>query len=204
MPANENPVLESDGKINRLRHTRGYLCGAMDRTVDGGVEWRVNIQEDLRDLDVYWLDPTRKPIDIGIEDLENREYRHRMMQAHNYDAVRSDMKIIRGVDLRMVDVSDFIIVNLDLEIHATGTYEELYLANRQKKPVIIRIVQGKENTPDWLLGTLPHEMFFSTWKEVHNYLRHIDRDPVIQHFNRWYFFDYSMCSIYGGGNVTER
>jgi len=58
------------------------------------------------------------------------------------------MKQIRPVDLRMVDICDFLVVNLDLQVHACGTYEELFWANRMKKPVLIRIEQGIEHTPD--------------------------------------------------------
>lgn len=42
------------------------------------------------------------------------------------------MKVIRSVDLRLVDISDFMIVNLDLETHPCGTLEEIFWANRQK------------------------------------------------------------------------
>jgi hypothetical protein len=163
----------------------------MDRVKDGGLGWRQQIQHDLRDLNVCWLDPTNKPIDIGIEDMENRQQRHLWKLANNYDAVRNDMKIIRRVDLRMVDISDFMVANLDLDVHACGSYEEIYLANREMKPVIVHVEQGKENSPDWLIGVLPHEMIFSTWAEVHNYLRHVAHDPVVENFKRWYFFDFA-------------
>jgi len=179
-------------KINRLKYSRGYLCGAMDRTKDNGVGWRHKIQRDLVDLEIVWIDPTCKPIDIGIEDMENRERRAMLKQLHNFEAVRNDMKIIRSVDLRCVDISDMLIVNIDLEIFSCGTWEELFLANREMKPIILHIEQGKENCPDWLFGTLPHEMIFSTWEEVHDYLRHIAHDPVVESFKRWYFFDYSI------------
>jgi len=165
----------------------------MDRVQDGGLGWRVDIQKVTAELEVFWMDPTHKPIDIGIEDLENREHRHRMKDAGMFDVVATDMRIIRSVDLRMVDISDFLIVNLDLDVHACGTYEELYLGNREKKPIIIRIEQGKAAVPDWLLGTVPHAMIFSTWEEVQNYLMHIAYDPVIEHFKRWLFFDYTQC-----------
>ena len=46
----------------------------------------------------------------------------------------------------MVDICDFLVVNLDLDVHATGTYEELYWANRMKKPILVRIEQGMEHT----------------------------------------------------------
>ena len=63
-------------------------------------------------------------------------------------------------------------------------------ANRQKKPVLVRIEQGKEHTL-WLYGMLPHQMIFSTWDQVKTYLRHIAHDPVIDRLNRWYFFNLS-------------
>jgi hypothetical protein len=163
----------------------------MDRVKDGGLGWRQKIQHDLSDLHCCWLDPTNKPIDIGIEDLENRQQRHSWKKSHNYDAVRNDMKIIRGVDLRMVDIADFVIVNLDLSVHACGTYEEIYLANREMKPIIIHVEQGKSEAPDWVFGVIPHQMIFSNWEEVHTYLRHVAHDPVVEQFKRWYFFDFS-------------
>ena len=81
-------------------------------------------------------------------------------------------------------------MNLDLDVHACGTYEELYWANRCKKPIIVRVAQGVEQTPDWLFGTLPFEMIFSTWDEVKTYLQHVAHDPVIERLGRWYFFDW--------------
>jgi nucleoside 2-deoxyribosyltransferase len=98
------------------------------------------------------------------------------------------MKTIRSVDLRLVDISDFLIVNLDLDIHPCGTYEEIFWANRQKKPIIIHMVQGKQSTPDWLFGTIPHEMIFSSWEDIKNYLVDINSLKNIISYNRWYFF----------------
>jgi hypothetical protein len=175
---------------NRLAYTRGYLCGAMDRVQDGGIGWRKDIQRVFKNYKIQWMDPSNKPIDIGIEDLENRAYRRKCKEAGRYDMVQTDMKIIRCVDLRMVDISDFIVVNLDTSVHACGTYEELTWANRGKKPIIIRVEQGKSDCPDWILGTIPHEMIFSTWAEVYSYLKHVARDDYFETFRRWCFFDF--------------
>jgi hypothetical protein len=175
----------------------------MDRVADGGEGWRIQLQRELANLEVYWLDPTHKPIDIGIEDSETRAYANEMKRHGNYEAIIPQIKIIRCVDLRMVDLSDFLVVNICVENHACGTYEELFLANRQKKPVIVHVEQGKENAPNWLFATLPHEMIFSTWQEVHQYLRHIAHDPVIKHFNRWMFMNYDLCRKFNPDG-TER
>jgi hypothetical protein len=192
------------GNPNRLFGMRGYLCGAMDRADDGGEGWRINLQRDLRDLRVFWFDPSHKPIDIGIEDVEMRTEVNAMKERGEFTAASEMMKPVRRVDLRMVDITDFTVVNIDLDTHACGTYEEISLANRQKKPVIIHMEQGKEHTPNWLLSMLPHQMIFSTWAEVESYLRYVATGEVIYHYNRWYFFNFGMCRQFDGdGNLVE-
>jgi len=175
--------------MNRLRFTRCYLCGAMDRAKDAGIGWRRNTMWSQNHLGVQWLDPTRKPIDIGVEDLASRNRRREHKKAGRLGPVVDEMKPIRRVDLRMVDICDFIIVNLDLDIHACGTYEEIFLANRQKKPILVHIEQGKNNVPDWLLGTLPAEHIFDSWDDLYEYLNRVDSDEEwTDEYGRWYFF----------------
>lgn len=188
--------------MNRLLHARGYLCGAMDRVADGGEEWRVKLQHELADLGIFWLDPTHKPIDIGLEDAENRAMVGRYKVAGMFAEAGEAYKAVRHVDLRMVDISDFLVVNIDLDVHACGTYEETFLANRQKKPIILRVEQGKVHTPNWLLATIPHQMIFSTWDEVIAYLRYIAADNNVDTFNRWAFFDFDMCRKFGSPELS--
>lgn len=179
--------------MNRLKYSRGYLCGAMDRVHDGGEGWRVDLQRSLSDLEIFWLDPTHKPIDIGVEDQALRDEINRAKSIGQYDEIVDPIKAIRNVDLRMVDISDFIVVNLDMDIHACGTYEELFLANREKKPVIVRIEQGKQFIPNWLFAALPHAMFFDSFVEVGDYLRHVAQAQCVHHFKRWMFFNFDLC-----------
>lgn len=175
--------------MNRLRGQRVYLAGAIDRCPDLGVAWRENITPFLQEKGVNVLNPMCKPTNLGNETIESRNYRTRLKEKENYDQLSIIMKEIRNVDLRMVDISDFLIVNIDLEIHPCGTYEEIFGANRSKKPIIIHMEQGKIKTPDWLFGTLPHSMFFSTWEEVKRYLDYIDSEEFIDTKNRWRFFN---------------
>lgn len=100
------------------------------------------------------------------------------------------MRPIRNVDLRFTDMADFLIVNLDLEVHPCGTYNEVFIAVQQKKPIIIHCEQGKKEIPNWLWGCCKHELFFSTWHEVKEYLRHIDEDKEANHLGRWQLFDF--------------
>jgi len=101
------------------------------------------------------------------------------------------MKPVRVVDLRMVDISDFLIAILDNTIASCGTYEEIAWQNRMKKPVLIWGVQGKDNVPDWIFSMIPHQHVFSSWEEIQAYLIHVHRDIKVETYRRWVFFDYT-------------
>jgi nucleoside 2-deoxyribosyltransferase len=172
----------------KLQNQRVYLAGAMDRVADRGTGWRDEITPFLESLGVIVFNPIKKPSTVGMEDSETHNLKKKLKLEQNYNDLSQLMKVVRSVDLRLVDISDFLIVNLDLDIHPCGTYEEIFWANRQKKPIIIHMVQGKQNTPDWLFGTIPHQMIFSTWREIKEYLSYINSSENIESYKRWYFF----------------
>lgn len=172
--------------MNKLKGSRCYLSGAMEVLPDHGIEWRRVLRPFLTGLGVTILDPTDKPTDVIIEDPDRWIM---LREAREYDQLRREIKILRCVDLRMVDVSDFLIVNLDNDTRTCGTWEEICLANRQKKPVIIRMKQGKSQCPLWSFGQLPHEMFFGKWSEVEDYLTSVDCGQA-DHLRRWLLFDF--------------
>lgn len=174
---------------NRLKNQRVYLAGAMDRVEDRGNGWRDSITPFLENLDIVVFNPIKKPTILGQEDEKTHQHKLKLKSENKYDELGHLMKVIRSVDLRLVDISDFLIVNLDLEIHPCGTYEEIFWANRQKKPIIIHMVQGKQSTPDWLFGTIPHQMIFSSWSEIQNYLNYVNNSSTIDNYGRWYFFN---------------
>jgi nucleoside 2-deoxyribosyltransferase len=176
---------------NRLKNQRVYLAGAMDRVADRGAGWRSRITPFLEEMGIVVFNPLDKPTDKGLEDIDAHTMKTMLKSQKRYDELASMMKTIRSVDLRLVDISDFLVVNLDLNTHPCGTLEEIFWANRQKKPILIHMEQGKENAPDWMFGTIPHQMIFSTWQEIQSYLFQIDSSESIEHHNRWYFFNRS-------------
>lgn len=176
---------------NRLKNTRCYLAGAMDRVRDGGEGWRNWIKSELADLSIHWLDPCRKPINIGVEDDESRRLRREAKIRGDFQYVADEMKPIRRVDLRMTDITDWSIVNLDVKIHACGSLEELFWMNRMKKPVLVHVEQGKKFTPEWLFATLPLEHIFDNWNELKDYVRHVAAADAINDMRRWFFFNWT-------------
>lgn len=179
-------------RYQRLQGMRAYLCGAMEHAADKGVGWRKELGSWLlKNLDVIPIDPANKPIDLVPEDPASMVQRRSMKTKGQWVKYQKECRLMRCVDLRLVDVADFLIVNIDLTVPACGTWEELFLANRSKKPIIVRMAQGKAAGSDWLFGTLPHQMIFSTWDEVKIYLTHVHRDIKIKTLKRWLFFDRS-------------
>ncbi len=108
-------------KSGKLTGMRAYCCGAMDRAKDGGIGWRKKITPFLNELGIIVLDPCNKPIDIGIENIESREYRQSLKNNEDWETLSNDMRLVRVVDLCMTDSSDIIIVNLDIDTYACGT-----------------------------------------------------------------------------------
>jgi hypothetical protein len=175
-------------KINRLNKHRVYLAGAIDRVKDRGIGWREKITPFLRQMGIIVYNPINKTTEVGIEDENIQIKKNNLKAERKYDDLSSLMREIRSVDLRLVDISDFLIVSLDLNTHPCGTYEEIFLANRSKKPILIHVEQGKEHAPDWLFGAIPHDLFFSSWDEIKEYLAHINSSEVVDSKRRWLFF----------------
>lgn len=175
--------------LNRLENTRCYLAGAMDRVADGGVIWRETITEVLEPLGVTVLNPCKKPIDVGGETIDDRDHHNNLKRLGHYAELQKNMKVIRATDLRMVDISDFVILNVDIDVHMCGSYEELTLSNRQKKPIIVHVEQGKRSAPNWMFGMIPHEHIFGTWEDLISYLHSINSAETIDQLKRWMFFN---------------
>jgi hypothetical protein len=162
----------------------------MDRVKDGGVGWRQTITPYLHKLGILVFDPTCKPtFGEAIEDEVIRQEIVKCKKEEAYTSAANLVKPLRTIDLRMVDVCDFIICNLDTSVHATGTYEELFWANREKKPILIHVEQGKQECPHWLFGTVPHQHIFSNWGNLRGYLYGIASGQDTDTYKRWAFFD---------------
>jgi nucleoside 2-deoxyribosyltransferase len=174
--------------VNRLKNLRCYLSGPIDLCPEGGAPWRKEITPLLTLRGVFVLDPLDKPIDVGLEKDDARVARKSLKENGKYEEFSSIVKKIRHVDLRMVDMCDFMVAFIDLTIPMCGTWEEIFGANRSKKPVLVFCKQGKKSIPDWLFGTLPHEMLFNDMGEVIQYLEEVDKSDFVEDYGRWLFF----------------
>lgn len=174
---------------NNLSGMRTYLVGAMDRVQDGGIGWREYITPMLTQMDINVIDPCKKPIKNVSEDTLTRQKIEYYKQTGQFDKIRSSYSHIRNADLRCVDISDFIIAQIDTSIHMCGSYEEITTANRQKKPILIWCKQGKSNAPNWLFFMLPHQHIFGSSEELITYLIDVNSTTNTSKLKRWFFYN---------------
>lgn len=175
--------------MGKLKGQICYLSGSMESAADGGVEWRRLIAPKLQSLGIGVIDPTNKPEDGNTESMETRAVINKSKAEGQYDKVKETYKELVHVDLRYTDLASFLIVYLDLSQILCGSYDELFMAANQQKPVVIVCPQGKGCIPNWLFGRLKHELFFSTFDEAMVYLERLN-DGLEPSLDRWVFLNY--------------
>ena len=80
--------------MNKLKNATCYLCGAMDRVDDGGVEWRREISPKLKDMGLGVLDPCNKPTDFAPED---GNFRDKIIELKKIDPSSTENKKIINI-----------------------------------------------------------------------------------------------------------
>ncbi len=179
--------------MGRLAGSTCYMIGAMDVAEDGGAGWRTTLAPKLRKRGVFVIDPCNKPMVGGARDeFTGRLDINQMKEEGRFDEISPKYRgEIRSNDLFYVDASTFLVCHLDNRVQTCGTWEELFWANRCKKPVIVHHEQGKKAIPNWLYLTIPHQMMFGDWDEVENYVGHVDTAEHIETYRRWKFMDWA-------------
>ena len=178
-------------KMNKLKGLRCYLAGPIDAAEDDGVGWRKEATKWLKTRSVKVLDPCDKPIsytaykEIDIE-------KHKMMELKSnarYFELSQRMSEIAHVDLRMTDISDFLIVYINPNITMFGTIHELINSLNQKKPTLVVVEGGKKVAPNWLFGIMDFNFMFDSFEELYDFLNLIDTESIQANLSRWVFFD---------------
>jgi len=178
-------------KKGKLTNHRVYLAGPIDHANDDGVGWRQFATPHLKERGIQILDPTDKPTsqcrfnEIGDE----KEMIKKLVELERWDELRDIAKEIVLVDLRMVEVADFLIAYIDPDIHICGTYDEIFEALRHRKPTLVVHKGGKSRMSMWLRGKLNHNFVFETFAELFNYLDALHDGTIEPDYTRWVFFD---------------
>lgn len=169
---------------NILNKTRTYLIGQMQYM--NGAPWREYVQEKLKEIGVVVFNPYDKPfINSRVENSETQSWLNSLMAEHKYDEVAEYMKLVRAEDLRLCDIIDFGFVFINPKFPSVGAWEELFWVNRQKKPIFCVIENGKQYTPLWLIGTIPHKYIYNSIDEALNVIYKINSGEKEIDSDRW-------------------
>jgi hypothetical protein len=170
--------------MNKLNKTKCYLVGHMENI--NGQGWRDYAKVKLGEMGITCIDPYNKPfINARVEDESKRAQLKEWMASGNYDAVAEQMRQIRAEDLRICDLVDFVFAVIHPTIASWGTAEELYWSNRMKKPIFLTVDGGKQKTPLWIMGTIPHKYCYSSIDDAITMLKRIDSGEVETDSSRW-------------------
>lgn len=141
-----------DGK--NLRDARVYLTGPMDwtpqrREEEKSMGWRTRVAQFLRRFGAVVFDPWHKPPVLGMPDYDREGSSTHPLKREEWtyedspkgNRVRAEVcefyKPTVHVDLRMVDISDFLIARCPTTVYSVGTPSEITLARMQHKPVLL-------------------------------------------------------------------
>jgi hypothetical protein len=137
---------------NILKGSRAYLSGPMDFVASRANEkkfgWRNRVGEFLQKLGVTVFDPWSKPQvralhDYGQEGVNTSEIRQSWTFESDKVAAEARARIsgkfweTMHTDLRMVDMSDFVIAYCPTNIYSVGTPHEIITCRQQRKPVLL-------------------------------------------------------------------
>ena len=177
----------------KLSGQRCYLAGPIDHSEDDGIAWRIKMTEWLSERGVMALDPTNKRTSNTIFNEIGDEQKNlgQLRELGRFHELRDAMKPIVLADLRMVEVSDFLIVYLDPSVQMCRTWEELFVGLRQHKPVFVVVKGGKQKLNFWMFGRINPDFVFDSFEDVQNYLEEVDNETIRADSSRWIFFDYN-------------
>lgn len=156
-----------------------YLCGPMDYTQDGGREWRDVITDKLIDIGfdrTQILNPCQKPISSAGHNMSAEvDMCNAYRQMEDWEGLERLMKKIMNIDLRLVDKSDIVIVNISSDVRTTGTIHEVVQARMQHKPVYLIDTQGMQHVSGWMLALVGRDRIYHLVEDVVEAIRRIKK-----------------------------
>lgn len=169
---------------NNLFKSRCYLIGHMQYLDGRG--WRDCVKDALKHTGINFFDPYHKPFTHDVpEDEDSRKQMLGWMETEQYDLVQQRMWSVRGYDLRLCDICDFFIAHINPTIASWGSAEEIITVIKEKKPLFLSVEGGKNKTPLWLMGSLPHKYIYNNIEEITETINAIDSGIVKLNSDRW-------------------
>ena len=171
--------------MNILNKTKVYLAGNLENAKASTNTWRDYVKNELGSLNITFLSPLEHMFTDDMPEDESNQLAVKTLRSNGeFDAVHQHMKKIIRKDLRLVDISDFFIFNIDTKTPTYGTIHELVLASQQRKPVFIS-VGDKHLCPLWIMGLFTHKYIYNNVEEIVDVLKQIDAGEIEINSGRW-------------------
>jgi nucleoside 2-deoxyribosyltransferase len=171
-----------------LKRTKCYLAGNIENS-NSPHTWRDLVKTELADTGIVFFDPLKKPfMDSVNEDNQHMARLAKIRSEGRFDDLSKIMRKIRVEDLSLVDRCDFLVAVISAETASWGTAEEVFWANRMKKPIYLVVSEGKQACPFWIFGTLPAGQIYGNVHEVIADIRQIDSGEKKIDLTRWKIF----------------
>ncbi len=164
-------------KFGKLHGCRVYLSGNIENANDPNI-WRDELTVELNKMGIVCLNPLKDTF-IGAF-KENRKFFEKLkdlMKRGELDKVHNLMKPIVQKDLRMVDISDFSIFNIDVDSPTWGTTHEFIQNGQQRKPAFL-IIKDKSKVPLWYIRYMNPEYIFENTKDLLEYVKGIHEGKI--------------------------
>ncbi len=172
-----------------------YLSGPIDFDRTGGRDWRKRWTDDLVKIGFkahQILNPCKKPLSGAKFNLDNEaELMDRHRSRREWKELMDIMSEIVHIDLRLVDKSDIILVNItkipgtDYMVPTYGTLHEIVVARQQKKPVFLVWEGGKDSCSAWLMWLVGHRNVFASFGELRTRLENISKGKTAYKPSDW-------------------
>ena len=181
---------------NEMNTMTKHVLHRPNVTLAGNIEnsnapgsWRDQVAHELRDTGIIFFDPLKKPfMDSVNEDKEHMARLGKMRGEGRFDDLAKIMRKIRVEDLSLVDRADFLIASISAKTASWGTAEEVFWANRMKKPIFLVVAEGRRACPFWIFGTLPSDQIFGKIEDVIAEIKKIDAGETKIDLSRWKIF----------------
>jgi nucleoside 2-deoxyribosyltransferase len=171
-----------------LYRTKCYLAGNIENAHSPG-SWREKTKTELADTGIVFFDPLKKPfMDSVNEDKEHMDKLAKLRTSGDFDELSKIMRKIRVEDLSLVDRADFLIASISAKTASWGTAEEVFWANRMKKPIYLVVAEGRKACPFWIFGTLPANQIFGSIDDVIAEIKKIDSGETPIDLGHWKIF----------------
>jgi nucleoside 2-deoxyribosyltransferase len=167
-----------------LNKTKCYLVGNLEYTEDA-YDWRAIYTKDLESLGIKCFDPNKNHfLNQSSETEEDRVNLKNMRDQGEWQYVSDYMKGVIRRDLRFIDLSTFIIGNIEPDRPTFGTIHEIVMASIQKKPILLTI-KDKSQFPLWLAGLIDMSLVFEKWEHLFGYLNKINEGKIFADPKYW-------------------